>query len=167
MNEKNGWLVVMTKPKMEIEAKAHLVRQGFEVYLPLWIDLRRRAGGWQRVQSAMFPRYLFVRLGYAEQSVTPIRSTRGVSQLVHFGMEPAWANEAMIDDIRTLEATRSNSNNQLKSFKKGDHVLIMEGPFQGVSAEVFSSDQQRVILLLQVLGKNQMVEFEARFCQVR
>jgi transcriptional antiterminator RfaH len=157
----------MTKPKMEIEAKEHLVRQGFEVYLPLWVDLRRQPGGWQKVQKAMFPRYLFTRPSYGGQSVSPIRSTRGVSQFVRFGMELAWASDRLIEEIRVLEAARNNSGDELKPFKSGDQVLVMDGPFKGVTAEVLSSDQQRVILLLQVLGKIHQLEFEAGLCQLR
>ncbi|MGD9170301.1 MAG: transcription termination/antitermination NusG family protein [Candidatus Thiodiazotropha sp.] len=167
MSGAQGWLVVMTKPKMEIEAKEHLARQGFEVYLPLWVDLRRRPGGWKKVKSAMFPRYLFTRPGYGEQSVSPIRSTRGVSHFVRFGVELAWVNDGLIEEIRVLEAARNDSGDELKPFKNGDQVLVMEGPFKGVTAEVLSSDQQRVILLLQVLGKTQQLEFEAGLCKLR
>lgn len=161
----SSWLVVMTKPRMETEAKVNLVRQGFEVYLPTWVDLRRRSGGWQKVQSAMFPRYLFVRPSHAEQSISPIRSTFGVSQMVRFGMELAWASDALIKGIRLLEAERNDSGDTLKPFKVGDEVMIMTGPFKGVSAKVLSSDQQRVILLLQMLGRTQQLEFETGICQ--
>jgi len=161
-----GWFVVMTRPKMECEAKEHLIRQGFEVYLPMWAELRRRSGGWHKVQSAMFPRYLFVRPGHVEQSVSPIRSTRGVSQLVRFGTEPALASDALIEGIRKLEVIRGSSSDALKPFKKGDQVQVTDGPFKGVPAEVLSSDQQRVILLIKVLGKTQQMEFDAGLCNV-
>ena len=167
MSQSLGWLVVMTKPKMEAKAKAHLTRQGFEVYLPLWIDLKHRQGGWQKVQVPMFPRYLFVRPSYAVQSIAPIRSTRGVSQLVRFGIEPAWASEGLIQEIQQLEEAQKASDQNLKPFKKGDQVQVLDGPFKGVTAEVFSCDQQRVILLLQVLGKMQELEFEASLWQVK
>jgi transcriptional antiterminator RfaH len=167
MNQSIAWLVVMTKPKMEAEAKEHLTRQGFEVYLPLWVELKRRQGTWQKVRSPMFPRYLFVRPGYAEQSLAPIRSTWGVSQLVRFGIEPARAGEGLIREIRQLERSRNGIGQDLAPFKKGDQVQILRGPFKGVSAEVFSCDQQRVILLLQVLGKTQHLEFKANVCQVK
>lgn len=163
----SDWLVVMAKPRMETEAKVHLERQGFVVYLPTWVDLRRRSDGWQKVQSAMFPRYLFAKTVNEEQSISPIRSTRGVSQLVRFGTEPARAGEGLIREIRRLEAVRNAGGDQLKPFKPGDEVFITAGPFKGVSAEVLSSDQQRVILLMQVLGKTQQLEFEAGICQVR
>ena len=167
MNQSLGWLVVMTKPKMEVAAKEHLIRQGFEVYLPFWFELKRRQGAWRKVQSPMFPRYLFVRTGYAEQSLAPIRSTWGVSQLVRFGIEPAWAGEDLIHQIRQLEHSRNRIGQDLTPFKKGDQVHVLDGPFKGVSAEVLSCDQQRVILLLQVLGTTQQIELSTNICQAK
>lgn len=165
MAQESQWLVVMTKPKMETEAKEHLIRQKFEVYLPFWMELNRQKGSWKKVQSPMFPRYLFARPSYAEQSLSPIRSTWGVSQLVRFGIEPAWAREDLICEIRHLERSRTAIGQNLTPFKKGDHVQIMEGPFKGILAEVFSCSQQRVVLLLQLLGKTQQLAFDANACQ--
>ncbi len=167
MSQSCRWLVVMTKPKMEEEAKEQLIRQGFEVYLPLWVELRQRQGTWQKVRSPMFSRYLFVRPSYQEQSLASIRSTRGVSQLVRFGTEPAWAGDGLISEIRQLEQSRNEVGQGLTPFKRGDQVQVMDGPFKGVSFEVFSCDRQRVILLLQVLGKTQQLEFEASACRVK
>lgn len=161
------WWVVMTKPRMETEAKMHLERQGYLVYLPIWADLKRRSNVWQKVYSPMFPRYLFVKTAYKDQSISPIRSTRGVSQLVRFGTEPAKASNSLIFEIQSMVAARDSGGKQLKPFKPGDEVMVVSGPFKGVSAEVFSSDQQRVILLLQVLGKTQRLEFDSGICQVR
>ncbi len=155
----------MTKPRMEREAYDHLVRQSFCAYLPQWLDLKKQRGVWRRVQLPMFPRYLFIRPSYPEQAMTPVRSTRGVSQLVHFGNETAMASEALISDIRRVEAVRSEMRQVLTPFKKGDLVQVTEGFFRGVSAEVLSCDEQRVILLLQVLGKTQRLEFQTNVCQ--
>ncbi|MET0105818.1 MAG: transcription termination/antitermination NusG family protein [Sedimenticola sp.] len=165
MDRSNDWLVVMTKPKMEADARDHLVRQGYEAYLPLWPELKQRRGAWVKVDSPMFPRYLFVRQTYPEQSILPIRSTRGISQLVRFGTDPALASEQLIDDLQRLEAERKSEEQQLFPFKKGQRVEVTAGPFQGVSAEVLSCGQQRVILLLQVLGKVQRLEFDTKLCR--
>ena len=161
----SSWLVIMTKPRMEIEAKKHLIRQGIEAYLPLWKELKKRSGAWETIVSPMFSRYLFARQSYEDQSLSSVRSTRGVSGLVHFGKEPAWASDKLINDIRVFESTQINQTDQLKPFKKGDQVLVMDGPFKGVSAKVFSSDQERVILMLQVLGNFQKIEFKTGICQ--
>lgn len=115
----------------------------------------------------MFPRYLFVRPGHTDQSVAPIRSTWGVSQLVRFGTEPAWADACLINDIRQFERSRNILDQGMTPFAKGDQVQVLDGPFKGISADVLSCDQQRVILLLQVLGKTQHLEFPVNICQVR
>ncbi|MDJ0685138.1 MAG: transcriptional activator RfaH [Alphaproteobacteria bacterium] len=160
MSEPRDWLVVMTKPKLEAEAETQLLRQEYEVYLPLWADLKRRRGQVHTVRMPMFPRYLFARPSHEGQSISPIRSTRGVSQLVRFGTTPARASEALIEDIRRLEAARIGAGADGAAFKVGDQVQVMDGPFKGLSAEVFESDEQRVILLLQVLGGERTVAFE-------
>ena len=166
MVHSRGWLVVMTKLKMEAEVREHLIRQGFEVYLPFWMELKQRQSVWKKVQSPMFPRYLFVHPNCSEQSLAPIRSTRGVSQLVRFGMEPAWVTDDLISEVRQLECSQNDMSQGLTPFKKGDQVQVMVGPFKGVSAEVLSCGQQRVILLHQMLGKTQQLEFEASICKV-
>jgi transcriptional antiterminator RfaH len=102
--------------------------------------------------------------GCREQSLAPIRSTRGVSQLIRFGVEPAWAGDGLISSIRQFERSQNEMSQGLTPFKKGDQVQVIDGPFRGGPAEVFSCGQQRVILLLQVLGKTQQLEFEAGAC---
>ena len=162
----SSWLVVMTKPRMEVEAKEHLISQGIQIYLPLWKELKRCSGDWKTVISPMFPRYLFARQSYEEQSLSSVRSTRGVSRLVHFGKNPALASDKLISDIRKFETSQLNQKDELNPFKKGDRVIVLDGPFKGVSAKVFTSDQERVILMFQVLGNTQKIEFETQVCQV-
>lgn len=156
------WLVVMTKPRMEEDAQAQLANQNFDAYLPLWTHLKRVGTGWQKVESAMFPRYLFVRPSYPEQALTSIRSTRGVSQMVRFGNHPAWASHELIEDVRRLEAAGKAGANAETPFKKGAKVLVTDGPFKGVLAEVMRSNQERVVLLFKVLGKQQKITLETR-----
>ena len=49
-----------------------------------------------------FPRYLFIRLDSSDQgkSWSPIRSTFGVSQLVHFGAKAAKVDDALVELLR-------------------------------------------------------------------
>lgn len=153
------WLVVMTKPRMEADAVWNLNNQGFAAYSPRWIESKRCAGGWQRVESAMFPRYAFVRATRPEQDMTPIRSTLGVMTLVKFGLQPACVADSLIQGIRALEARRACSSTA--PFKKGDRVQVLEGPFAGVSAEVFAVADQRVVVLMDLIHQQQKLTFEA------
>ena len=154
------WLLVMSKPRMEQDAIWHLNQQGYEAYAPRWEEVKRRAKGWQRVESAMFPRYLFVRPSYAEQDLRPIRSTRGVTQLVRFGSVPATISNGLVSSIKSMEAERLSRSQTLRAFEKGDTITIRSGPFAGVSAQVFSIEAERVVLLMQVINQQQKLVFD-------
>lgn len=156
-NEDRPWFVVMTRPRMEAEAESNLLNQRFEVYLPQWVENKRRAGGMQRVVSAMFPRYLFVRPTREQQDISVIRSTRGVVQMVRFGLTAARMSDGLLNQIRSIEQRRFNPEANLKRFKAGDSVVVDEGPFAGVQAKVFSSADSRVVLLMDLLGRQQKV----------
>lgn len=147
----------MTRPRMEAEAESNLSNQSFEVYLPRWLENKRRAGGMQSVVSAMFPRYLFVRPTRDQQDLSVIRSTRGVVQMVRFGLTAAQISEELIDEIRAIEQRRFNPEADLSRFKTGDSVVVDEGPFAGVRAQVFASADSRVVLLMDLLGRQQKV----------
>ncbi len=161
------WFLVMTKPQMESVAYDNLLRLGYELYLPYWSSLKKQRGKWVLVESPMFPRYMFARVNSLEQSISPVRSTRGVSHIVKFGLKLATISDALISDIRELEESSNIRSKGLSPFQKGEQVQVVEGPFKGVDAEVLSCDQQRVILLLNVLGKRQSLEFETNVCQAR
>ena len=49
------WHAVLCKPRREAEAEANLRNQGFDVYLPRMIGLRRRAGRWEQRIEPLFP----------------------------------------------------------------------------------------------------------------
>jgi hypothetical protein len=94
-----AWYLVHTKPRQEEVALANLERQGYECYLPQMRIERIRRRKAEVATEPMFPRYLFIRLDSSDQgkSRSPIRSTLGVSQLVHFGARAAKVDDALVD----------------------------------------------------------------------
>ncbi len=158
MTLSEDWLVVMSKPRAEFEARLQLENQGFDVYLPCRMGTARTQSAGQPV--ALFPRYLFVRLTAQAQSVMPIRSTRGVSQVVRFGPTMAWAPDRLIQNVRAFEHQLRQAGTPGR-FKPGDQAEVLLGPFAGITADVVKSDDARVVLLLKVLGSQQKVVFDA------
>ena len=99
----------------------------------------------------MFPRYLFVRLRKDRlQDLSPIRSTRGVSNLVTFGGSFATLNDEVIVKL----TQRLDKDLLVKAFSEGDTVEIVDGPFSGLEA-IFStfSGEGRATLLLDFMAK--------------
>jgi transcriptional antiterminator RfaH len=147
-----AWYLVHTKPRQEDVALANLERQGYECYLPrMRIERIQR----RRVEIAtepMFPRYLFIRLDSSDQgkSWSPIRSTLGVSQLVHFGARAAKVEDALVDLLRQREQAMPLD----AMFHSGDSVVITDGPFAGIEAIYQTADaERRAFILLEILPK--------------
>jgi transcriptional antiterminator RfaH len=63
---------------------------------------RMRKGERVEVLEPLFPRYLFVNVKGCKQFDDSIRSTRGVSQLLHFEIEPLEVNSLLINDFKKL-----------------------------------------------------------------
>ncbi len=84
------WYLVHTKPRLEKCALDNLDRQGYQCYFPTIPFEKLRQGLLTVADEPLFPRYLFIRLGQGDsaKSWAPIRSTKGVSRLVSFGIEP-------------------------------------------------------------------------------
>lgn len=169
------WFVVHTKPRQETLAREHLLRQDFEVYLPMFKVFKtpsRRARARPDVASAgaptppaltthepMFPRYLFLRPSRATQSLSTVRSTYGVSRLVMFGAEPARVPQALVDGIRQAEAARENADlAQISPFRAGMPVRLTDSPLRGLEALVHAVAKDRVTLLLEILGRPQLIQ---------
>lgn len=146
------WYLIYTKPRLESVALEHLQRQGYRCYLPTLRVEKVRRGKAVWVTEALFPRYLFIQLdtGLNAQSWAPIRSTQGVSTLVHFGAQPARVSDELIDWLRQQEARLPEQ----ARFEAGEAVQITEGPFKGLTAVYQMIDPlQRAVVLLEVLSR--------------
>lgn len=101
------WYLVHTKPRQEKCAQESLERQGYQCYLPTLPAEKLRQSILAITHEPLFPRYLFIRLGQGDsaKSWAPTRSTKGVSRLVSFGVEPAKVDDGLIELVRTHEAS--------------------------------------------------------------
>ena len=97
----------------------------------------------------MFPRYLFINLNDQTDDWGPIRSTIGVSTLVRFGNIPGKVPEIFINSLKLNENSEGIHEIPRKTIAVGDKLLIVEGPFEGYEATLFSQkSDERVIVLL-------------------
>ncbi len=155
-----AWYLVHTKPRQEDVALANLERQGYQCYLPQMRIERVRRRKAEVATEPMFPRYLFVRLDSSDQgkSWSPIRSTLGVSQLVHFGAHAAKVDDALVDLLRQREQALPAE----ATFTSGEPVVITDGPFAGLEAIYQTADaERRAFILLEILSKPVPMQIDA------
>lgn len=153
------WYVVQTKPRKEREAEENLQYQGFHTYLPWLQRVQQKGPKWTKVMEPLFPRYLFIHMDMQQESVAPIRSTRGVSQLIKFGQHIQAVEPEVIDFLKAREDKDSGCYiGEEKPLAKGDKVEIREGPFQGlVGIYQQTPGEGRAIILLNYLGQQNRV----------
>ena len=145
------WYLIQTKPQQESIATENLSNQGFEVFFPKAIIKNKTV--------SLFPRYLFISLDDKNQNWTPIRSTKGVSNFVRFGLSFAKVPDQIINMIRIQQQQTIEKMIDIYSHQKGDYLEIQTGAFKGQQA-IFQnySAQDRVVVLLKLIGQQQEIE---------
>ena len=156
------WHLLKTKPREDARAEQHLLNQGYEIFRPLLRHLRLQHGRQTAVIESLFPRYLFIRLDEQFSNWSRIRSTRGVAGLVRFNDLPAVVPPELVSALREqvdADNILDGTADDPALFHPGDQVTIIEGSFRGLQAIVKAqSSDERVIILLDMLGKTQCLE---------
>ncbi len=148
------WYLVHTKPRQEKCALDNLHRQGYQCYLPTIPAEKFRQGLITVADEPLFPRYLFIRLSQenSAKSWAPIRSTKGVSRLVSFGIAPVRVDDGLIELLRIQEASVQSEPKRL--FKPGERVRLTKAPFAGIEGIYQMADGEcRVMVLIEILSK--------------
>ncbi|MCP1641864.1 transcriptional antiterminator RfaH [Pseudomonas citronellolis] len=143
------WYLVQCKPRQSPRALEHLERQGYQCLLPLHEIERLREGQLQKLSEPLFPGYLFIYLDKVEDNWLPIRSTRGVNNIVSFGGQPTRVPEYVIQGLRKKAVITRQS-----TLSEGDLVLINEPGLDQIEAVLLEKNSDiRVTLLLKILQR--------------
>ena len=156
------WYLIMSKPHKDAYAEEQLSNQGYTVYRPL-ISLKKKVRGkLKQVEESLFPRYLFIELKAGVDNWSSIRSTKGVLNIVRFGITPAEVPGSLIQFLKDNENACGEAAVDLNRFTSGEKVLIDSGPFAGLEAvfERYQGDE-RVIVLLNILNNVAVVNLSA------
>ncbi|WP_371369242.1 transcription/translation regulatory transformer protein RfaH [Pseudomonas sp. QL9] len=146
------WYLIQCKPRQDMRALEHLERQGYQCLLPTHEVERLQKGKLQQLTEPLFPGYLFIHLDRVDDNWLPIRSTRGVNQIVSFGGRPAPIPDAIVSQ---LIAHQSSIKPALSA---GDRVAIFEPGLQQIEAIFLEKNGDgRVLLLLNLLQREIVV----------
>lgn len=160
------WFLLFTKPASERIACCNLERQGYKVYYPRLLQPSLRNGRWIDRVVSLFPRYIFVQLDCAKQSLAPISSTLGVARIVRFGRELAKVPDQLVRSLM-LAADPESGLHKLKganTLKRGSRVTVIAGLFEGLEGVFERVDgQERVVILLKLLGQETAVRLPSGY----
>jgi transcription antitermination factor NusG len=136
---------------------ANILRQkDFQVLAPTFTELRRYSDRVSRVTSALFPGYIFARIG--PRDLIRLQSTDGVSYVVRNGEA---AGSLSRHETRAVEALceGTESREPCTYLRLGQRVRIESGPFMGVEGILTKvRDVTRVVISVDSLCSSVSVE---------
>lgn len=159
--EQPRWYLVATKPRQELRAQEHLNNQSVECLLPLAKVEKTVRGKRVLKTEALFPGYIFVHFSETDPCFSKLRSTRGVRDFVRFSGKPAVVPDNLADQLKKEFSDQREERIISNLPQSGQQVIILEGPFRGLEAVFHTLDgEQRAILLLDILGKQQKLTID-------
>lgn len=136
----------------------------FDVVIPTQEEIEVKDGKRRTVERHVFPGYVLVNMILSEESWYVVRNTPGVTGFVGMGNDPTPLRPEEVQQIlRRMEAEAPHVK---VSFKVGERVRIVDGPFNDFRGQVSEIDMERtkVRVMVNFFGRETPVELD--FLQV-
>ncbi|OQY27575.1 MAG: transcription termination/antitermination protein NusG [Anaerolineaceae bacterium 4572_5.1] len=136
----------------------------FDVIVPTEEEVEVKDGERKAVERRVFPGYILVNMLQTEESWYVVRSTPGVIGFVGMGDDPTPLQPEEV--ARILKRMESEAPRIKVTFRPGQRVRIVEGPFKDFHGTVADLDMDRAIVRIMVnfFGRETPVELD--FLQV-
>ena len=138
--------------------------QIFDVVVPTEEEIEVREGKRRTVERRVFPGYILVNMIMSEESWYVVRNTPGVTGFVGMGNQPTPLRpEEVAQIVKRMEAEAPRIK---VTFKSGERVRIVDGPFNDFRGTVSEIDMERakVRVMVNFFGRETPVELD--FLQV-
>lgn len=136
----------------------------FDVVIPTQEEIEVKDGKRRTVERHVFPGYVLVNMIMTEESWYVVRNTPGVTGFVGMGNAPTALRPEEVSQI--LKRMEAEAPRVKVSFKVGERVRIVDGPFNDFRGTVAEIDMERtkVRVMVNFFGRETPVELD--FLQV-
>ena len=136
----------------------------FQVVVPTEEEVELKDGHRRTIERRVFPGYILVEMVLDEDSWYVVRNTPGVTGFVGSGNKPTALRPEEVDKI--LKRMEAEAPPVKVTFKVGERVRIIDGPFNDFRAVVSEIDMERtkVRVMVSFFGRETPVELD--FLQV-
>jgi transcription elongation factor/antiterminator RfaH len=126
-----SWYVLHTRSRFENVVYEGLIKKSIEAFLPKVLVRSKRLDRKAMISVPLFPGYIFVKSDLAPSNQIEIVKTVGSVRLVGTRNGPVPVSGETIESLRIMV---SGDNKVLTGtdFKKGDRVIVISGPLEGV-----------------------------------
>ena len=136
----------------------------FDVVVPTEEEIEVKDGKRRTVERRVFPGYILINMILGEESWYVVRNTPGVTSFVGMGEEPTPLRPEEVSQI--IKRMESDAPRIKVTFKQGERVRIVDGPFNDFRGNVEEIDMERakVRVMVNFFGRETPVELD--FLQV-
>ena len=154
------WYVLHTKSRHESVVDEGLQKKSLEVFLPKIRVRSKRRDRRTMIHVPLFPGYVFVKTDLHPHSHLEIVKTAGAVRLIGSKRGPVAVPDDTIDSLKIMVASDQPILTGAR-LRQGDRVLVVEGPFTGVSGTfVRYRGKGRVVVNIEALGQHAGVEVD-------
>ncbi len=155
--DKNNWYVLQTRSRFEKKCHDLLAASGISVFLPLQSVSRTWSDRIKKIETPLFPGYLFVQFNEADRY--KILNTSGVSRFVSFGGKYASVHPSQMAAIEQVLRSENTIEVVDIDLTPGQEVLVTSGPFKGHYARlVHHNGKGKLLLAVESIGKGVLLE---------
>jgi transcription elongation factor/antiterminator RfaH len=149
----SAWYVAHTRSRFEQVVSDGFGKKSLETFLPKITVMSKRRDRRKKIRVPLFPGYVFIRSDLNPHERLEIVKTTGVVRLVGNKDGPIPVPDEAIDSLRIIVAV-DNPVETGTRFRKGDRVMVVEGPFVGVIGTfVRYRGFGRVVVAIEALGQ--------------
>ena len=136
----------------------------FDVVIPTQEEIEVKDGKRRTVERHIFPGYVLVNMALSEESWYVVRNTPGVTGFVGMGNQPTPLRPEEVSQI--IKRMEAEAPMVKVTFKVGERVRIVDGPFNDFRGMVSEIDMERtkVRVMVSFFGRETPVELD--FLQV-
>ncbi len=136
----------------------------FDVVVPTEEEIEVKEGKRKTIERRVFPGYILVNMILTEESWYVVRNTPGVTGFVGMGTQPTPLRPEEVAQI--LKRMEAEAPRVKVTFKPGERVRIIDGPFNDFRGTVSDIDMERakVRVMVNFFGRETPVELD--FLQV-
>lgn len=158
------WYAAYTSANHEKRVAHGLGRRTVECYLPLYGSVRRWKDRRVRLETPLFPGYVFVKIALRER--LRVLQVPGVARLVAFEGYPAPVPDEDIEAIRTCLAGE-HTLRPYPYLQRGQRVRVLSGPLAGLTGVVVRRKKQtRLVISFDLLMRSVAVEVDGEEIRV-
>ena len=160
-----AWYVLHTRSRFEQVVFDGLEGKSLEAFLPKMTVMSKRRDRRMKIRVPIFPGYIFVKSDLNPYERLEIVKTIGVVRLIGNKDGPIPVPDDAIDSLQIMAAGDSPILTGTR-LRKGDPVMVVEGPFTGVAGTfVRYKGHGRVVVAIDALGQYAAVDVPEEYIE--